>query len=170
MMKSLMAAAMLLPGAAGMPAAAQNSEQDAGPVGPASQFAMLAELQGEWTVDQTEQLRIVFEVTAGGTTVMERWMVGERTHSLTLYHLDGARLVATHYCPQGNQPRLEAQADGEGGIDFGFASATDLDSSESYQHDLHIAPQADGSVVRSEVYFGPDGPGDPSALILRRAG
>ncbi len=97
-------------------------------------------------------------------------MVGDRTHSLTVYHLDGPRLVATHYCPQGNQPRLEAQADGEGGIVFSFAGATDLDSSESYQHDLFIAPQDDGSVVRSEVYFGPEGPGDPSSLILRRAG
>lgn len=138
--------------------------------GPGTQFAMLAELQGEWTVEETEQLRIVFEVTAGGSTVMERWMVGERTHSLTLYHLDGPRLLATHYCPQGNQPRLEASADGEGGIAFSFADATDLDSSESYQHDLHIAPQADGSVLRSEVYHGPEGAGDPSSLTLRRAG
>jgi hypothetical protein len=169
-MKSPIAAGVLLFSAMGMPAVAQNSEQDAGLVGPASQFAMLAELQGEWTVDQTEQLRIVFEVTAGGSTVMEQWMVGDRTHSLTLYHQDGPSLVATHYCPQGNQPRLVAQDDGEGGIAFSFAGATDLDSSESYQHDLHIAPQADGSMVRSEVYFGPDGPGDPSSLTLRRAG
>lgn len=167
-MRGLLTAALLL-GAAALPASAQTSAEIAAPEGPAAQFAMLAGLEGQWTVDQTDQLRIAFEVTAGGSTVMERWLVGERTHSLTVYHLDGPRLIATHYCPQGNQPRLAAESDGEGGISFSFADATDLDSSESYQHDLHIAPQADGSVVRSEVYFGPDGPGDPSRLVLHRA-
>lgn len=165
-MKSLFAAVMpLVLCTAGLPAAAQ----DAAATGPAAQFAMLAELQGEWAVAENEHLRIRFELTAGGSTVMERWMVGERTHSLTVYHLDGPRLLATHYCPQGNQPRLEAQADGSGGIAFSFADATDLDSSESYQHDLRIALQDDGSVLRSEVYFGPEGPGDPSARTLHRA-
>ena len=50
-------------------------------------------------------LRIQFLPTAGGTFVVEEWMRGSQPHSLTLCHRDEEAFVATHYCPQGHQPR-----------------------------------------------------------------
>ena len=49
-----------------------------------------------------------FRVTAGGSAVEEREMAGTPMEMVTLYHMDGKKLVATHYCMLGNQPRLEA--------------------------------------------------------------
>lgn len=132
------------------------------------QFETIAALTGEWQVAEHASLRIVFEPTAGGSVIIERWMRGERMHSLTIYHIDGERLIATHYCPQGNQPRLAAAASDNGEIRFTFLDATGLDPNESYQHDLSLERNADGTVSRAETYWGPDGAGEESTLTLVR--
>ena len=133
------------------------------------QFETIAALTGEWRVTEQASLRIVFEPTAGGSVIIERWMRGDRMHSLTVYHLDGERLIATHYCPQGNQPRLAATPSDSGEIRLTFLDATGLDPDESYQHDLSLARNADGTVSRAESYWGPDGAGEASTLTLVRA-
>lgn len=116
----------------------------------AAAFATLAALAGEWRpADAPEaRLRVRFATTAGGTVVVEEWLRDGRPHSMTLYHRDGATLVATHYCPQGNQPRLVARA----GLDFAFRDATDLDEGESYLRTLGLRVSGDGTLVRREAY------------------
>lgn len=133
------------------------------------QFETIAALTGEWRVLEHASLRLVFEPTAGGSVIIERWMHGDRMHSLTVYHLDGERLIATHYCPQGNQPRLAATPSGSGEIRFTFLDATGLDSNESYQHELSLERNADGTVSRAESYWGSDGAGEESTFTLVRA-
>lgn len=158
-------AAILICSTAGSaPAAAQDARSES-----AVQLGQVAALAGEWQVQERPSLRIVFEPTAGGSVIIERWMVGQRMHSLTVYHLDGERLVATHYCPQGNQPRLAATAAGSAGISFAFVDATDLDPDESFQHDLSFSWNAGGTVSRAETYWGPDGPEEETVMTLARA-
>ncbi|WP_394727249.1 hypothetical protein [Altererythrobacter sp. GH1-8] len=133
------------------------------------QFAQIASWQGRWKVAETEALEIVFESTARGKTIVERWETGSGLHSITVYHLDGDRVVATHYCPQGNQPRLEAVAGGDDEIAFTFRDVTDLDEGESHTYSLRFKANSDGSLVRTEVYKGAEGIGDPSSYTLVRA-
>ncbi|HRJ62917.1 hypothetical protein [Brevundimonas sp. UBA2416] len=144
---------------------APATAEDALPVS-TLQFEKIAALAGEWRVQESPSLRIVFEPTAGGSVIVERWMVGERMHSMTVYHLDGERLVATHYCPQGNQPRLVASAAGSAGVRFAFLDATGLDPHESFQHDLSFSWDAEGTVSRAETYRGPEGAMEESSLVL----
>ena len=51
-----------------------------------------------------------------------------RPTMLTLYHRDGNRLVLTHYCMAGNQPRMQAKPFDAGAneLAFEFLDATDL--------------------------------------------
>ena len=74
----------------------------------AAAFDQLKTLVGTWrNADRPESpLRIRFCLTAGGSVLVESWEANGKPHSLTLYHRDGPALLATHYCPQGNQPRL----------------------------------------------------------------
>ncbi|MCB2085669.1 MAG: hypothetical protein H6919_11300 [Sphingomonadaceae bacterium] len=134
----------------------------------ASQFESISALVGEWDVKEQGALKIVFEPTARGTVILEKWMVGERMHSLTVYHTDGDALLATHYCPQGNQPRLAATTGEDGTLRFTFRDATDLEEGESYQHDLSLRINTDGTVSRAETYWGPEGAGEESTLTLSR--
>jgi hypothetical protein len=50
---------------------------------------------------------------------------------ITMFHLDGERLVLTHYCDAGNQPRMVATTSPDGKtITFNFLDATNLLSSQ----------------------------------------
>jgi hypothetical protein len=139
----------------------------------AAAFDRLKMLEGEWrpAADPKSALRIRFYPTAGGTVLVEEWRHEGRPHSLTLYHRDGGTLLATHYCPQGNQPRMAlAPADGEA-IRFTFRDATDLDpATEQHQHDLRFDLDAAARVTRSEIYRDGEGGDHPSELVLERAG
>ncbi|MXO90702.1 hypothetical protein [Pontixanthobacter aquaemixtae] len=156
-------------GLCALPVSANSAEETPTAATPAQQFSAITSLVGKWDVEGNDVLKIHFEATAGGSVIVEKWMAGDRMHSLTIYHMDGDRLLATHYCPQGNQPRLAAGLSLDGGIRLTFQDATDLDSKESYQHDLHLSVKEDGSLIRSETYWGPEGAGDESSLMLTRA-
>lgn len=133
------------------------------------QFAEIASWEGRWKVAETDALQIVFEITARGKTVVERWETANGLHSMTVYHLDGGHVIATHYCPQGNQPRLESMPGEEGRIAFAFRDITGLDEGESHAFTLDWAMRGDGTLVRTEVYRSTEGPGEPGRYTLSKA-
>ncbi|ANU07564.1 hypothetical protein [Paraurantiacibacter namhicola] len=143
--------------------------QDAAPSVAEAQFAQIASWEGRWEVAGTDALEIVFTSTARGTVMIERWETAAGLHSMTVYHLDGERVIATHYCPQGNQPRLASLPEVGGRIEFAFHDVTGLDEGESHASSLAFVPQQDGSLKRTETYTDLDGPGSPSTYVLTRA-
>ncbi|MCZ8195961.1 MAG: hypothetical protein ACK5SF_15950 [Hyphomonadaceae bacterium] len=120
----------------------------------ARQYEKMTTMIGEWQSKDHPALRIVFEPTADGSVIVERWMVGERIHSMTVYHLNGEALMATHYCPQGNQPRLIMESGSvENRISFSFHDATNLRSlEESHQHQLSFDLSKTEYITRGETY------------------
>ena len=157
----LAAASALLAGAAPAPQAV-TAEQA---------FAELSKLVGTWRgADQAESpLRIRIYLTAGGTVLVESWeRAFGQPHSLTLYHRDGADIIATHYCPQGNQPRLSLTVTGTK-FNFAFRDATDLDAGESHLHALGFDLADPNHPIRTETYR-KDGKAEESILYLVRAG
>lgn len=122
---------------------------------PAQSFDQLKQLVGVWRpADKPDSpLRIRFSLTAGGTVLVESWERGDQPHSLTLYHRNGDTLMATHYCPQGNQPRLTLKGGlGPSVIAFSFQDATDLGPGESHLHDLSFDLADPKRPVRKERY------------------
>ncbi|HEV3484016.1 MAG TPA: hypothetical protein VG106_01310 [Vicinamibacterales bacterium] len=95
-------------------------------------FARLTALVGEWKTEDGKET-LVYELTAGGTAVLEREIAEGRAPMVTLYHRDGERLVLTHYCMTGNQPRMVARPYDAGSreLAFEFASATNLASRQA---------------------------------------
>lgn len=135
----------------------------------AAAFARLKTLAGSWrnAANPASPLRIHFDLTAGGTVLVEEWRRGSEPHSLTLYHRDGKALIATHYCPQGNQPRLSLSQSGPT-VRFVFRDATDLDPrTESHQHELAFDLADPARPVRSETYRSKAG-AETSSLSLTR--
>jgi hypothetical protein len=140
----------------------------AAPPDASAAFKQLATLAGTWRDSKKPDspLRIHFYLTAGGTVLAESWEARGKPHSLTLYHPDGKRLIATHYCPQGNQPRLALASAGTR-LRFAFLDATDLDPGESHLHDLAFDLTDRQRVGRSEIYRSGNRP-SPSELVLIR--
>jgi hypothetical protein len=120
----------------------------------AEAFEQLKRLAGVWRPAEPADspLRVTFALTAGGTVLTEQW-VSPRHTSMTVYHEDGASLLATHYCPRGNQPRMALQRrDADGTLRFVFRDGTGLDQvGEYYEHLLTLRIDGD-ALVRGEVY------------------
>src|SRR5207302_4729156 len=97
-------------------------------------FARLKSLAGEWEADTSMgKSHVTYEVIAGGATVLERETISNMHDMLTAYHLDGDRLLLTHYCMAGNQPRMQALGydNKTGELRFEFLEATNLASPQA---------------------------------------
>ncbi|WP_323799258.1 hypothetical protein [Parasphingorhabdus sp.] len=158
---SIFTVAMILAG----PALADELEP------PVSSFAQMSALVGDWKREGTDgsKFHIQFELTAKDSVLIERWVSRGKTHSLTLYHRDKADVVATHYCPQGNQPRMRMTTpDGASKIRFDFWDATNLvNPTDSHQHSLSFDLSEPGRIKRAETYLSSAGE-EPSEMVLVR--
>ena len=122
---------------------------------PKASWSDLQLLAGTWTgSDGGRSVDVTFRPIARGSALAETFGSPGR-ETMTLYHADNGGLVATHYCAQGNQPRLRARQDGRRYV-FTLADVTDLDRAEPHLVEMEIV-LGDGVFDRVEVYRAPDG-------------
>jgi hypothetical protein len=138
---------------------------------PRAVFAQLQTLVGEWEgkTEAGRLLKISYRLTANNTVLIETWTLGPQRESLTLYHMDNESLIATHYCPIGNQPRLRLKEGGSASrFIFEFVSATNLAKPETaHQHQFEIEILQPNSVARSETYMENGKPGTERVVYSR---
>ena len=109
-------------------------------------FAALKSLTGTWEgkTPEGKPVQVSYKVTAGGSALMSE-IQGEHEDMITMFHLDGDRLLMTHYCSAGNQPRMKATLAPDGkSISFDFIDATNLASPDAghMQHVVFSMPDA----------------------------
>ncbi len=105
------------------------SVQPATSIDSAAAFARLKALAGEWQADTAMgKAHLTYETIAAGTSVVEREAIGNMPVMITVFHMDGGRLMLEHYCATGNQPRMEARSFNPetGELSFRFLDATNL--------------------------------------------
>ena len=101
--------------------------------GNSAAWERLKSLVGEWdgTVShgsETVPVTISYTLVSSGTSLMERLTTPDGADMVTMYHPDGPRILMTHYCSGGNQPRMRAPAP-KGDVNrivFSFVDATNL--------------------------------------------
>ena len=93
-------------------------------------FDQLKSLTGSWEGKniQGQPITVSFRDTAGGSALMSEIHGHGPANMISMFHLDGPnRLMLTHYCGAGNQPRMTASASPDGKtITFTFLDATNL--------------------------------------------
>lgn len=98
-----------------------------------TQFSQLKSLAGSWEgkTSQGAPVKIDYQLTSGGSALMST--IHEKGDMISMIHLDGPdKLLLTHYCSMGNQPRMLATASPDGKtITFKFFDATNLPSSDA---------------------------------------
>ena len=110
----------------------------------------LKSLEGEWMVvneqgEVLDQVGSEFRLTANGSALSEYMFPGDAHEMLNIFHADGDRVLMTHYCGAGSQPRLEVVPAKEGdGLLLKFDSITNLPSPGAhFMH--HAAYEWDGA-------------------------
>jgi hypothetical protein len=74
---------------------------------------------------------------------------------VTMYHLDGNKLMLTHYCAAGNQPRMTlSRKSTPEQLEFNFSGATNLKSSKAgHMHDLRLRFDGPNQISAEWDYF-----------------
>jgi hypothetical protein len=98
-------------------------------------FDRLKTLVGEWegTAGNSQQAAVSYRLVSSGSALEETLHVGKDETMITVYHLDGDRLMLTHYCAAGNQPRMVATPDPNNPniLAFKFLDATNMPSPDA---------------------------------------
>jgi len=91
-------------------------------------FATIKSLPGTWEGKSSEggDVKVNFKVTSAGSAVTSE-IIGKED-MISVFNMDGPnRLLMTHYCATGNQPRMQASVSDAGKIiTFTFVDATNL--------------------------------------------
>jgi hypothetical protein len=111
-------------------------------------FDTLKALSGNWEGknSQGQTLRVSFRETAGGSALLSEIHGQGPENMISMIHLDGDRLLMTHYCGAGNQPRMKATLAPDGkSVMFDFVDATNLASPDAghMNHVVFSMPDAD---------------------------
>src|SRR5262245_39519282 len=107
-------------------------------------FEKLKALEGEWIdVDgafgEKGKVAVTYKVTGGGHTVIETFPVGTPQEMVTAYHLEGGKLVLTHYCSANNQPRMTSTGLQGNTLTFDFAGGANIEpATTSHMHSAKI--------------------------------
>lgn len=120
-------------------------------------FEKLKPLVGEWkgTTPTGRVFGVSYQLIAKNSVLVETWTMAPGRQTMTVYHLDGNNLLATHYCSAGNQPRLQLKAPAApDNFVFDFVSSTNLpDPQVSHQHQFDIQLTGPDAFSRSETYL-----------------
>src|SRR5207248_2371405 len=102
------------------------------------------------------QAKEVYRLASNGSVVMSE-MPGH-DNMISMYHVDGSRLLMTHYCSMGNQPRMSATLASDGkSLDFEFLDATNLATPQSGHIHRALLTLVDSDHLAEDWYFLQDG-------------
>ncbi len=126
------------------------------------------ELPGTWTLDaKKSSFRVEYRIIANGSALIEDWGVGSAHETATVFHPDKTDLLLTHYCAQGNQPRLKAASVTAKEIVFRFVDVTNKAPEQAMliERTLHFNANAFDD---TETYLGADGQKDTTVYHFTR--
>jgi hypothetical protein len=93
-------------------------------------FTQLKSLTGSWEgkTPDGKPLLVSFRETAGGSAIMSEILGTGPENMVSMFNMDGPnKLLMTHYCGAGNQPRMQASVSPDGKtITFTFFDGTNI--------------------------------------------
>jgi hypothetical protein len=116
----------------------------------------LKALAGEWVSAEDGELAkkgdlvARYVVTAAGSAVVETVFPGSAHEMVTVYHADGPDLVLSHYCMEGNQPRMRARDARGPRLAFVYDGGTNIDPRRDRHMNAAVLDLAGADEIRSE--------------------
>lgn len=135
-------------------------------------FESLKGLVGRWEGKPNEHgtPAVEFKLTANGTAVMETMFPGSPHEMTNIYVVDGDRILMTHYCASGNQPRMQLTQQDGNTMKFEFLDATNLPSDKAmYMNGLTMTIDGDKLTEKWTSMEGGKQSGEHAQFELTRA-
>jgi hypothetical protein len=171
MLRSAAAALFVILAAAGcmqnrQPPAA-SAHLDAGP----AWERLTKQLPGKWRAKtpRGSTVDVSYALVSNGSALVETYGVGDPSHeTVTVFYRDHGDLWLTHYCAQGNEPRLRAVTATPDDVVLSFVDATNVspDQGVMIERRLHLSASA---FDLTETYRQTSGPPEVTTLHFEPA-
>jgi len=119
-------------------------------------FKILSSLSGTWVEVNDLTSEAIIKMDSGDTIITESF-----SGMLNIIHMDLGKLILTHYCMAGNQPKFELKEvkELEAGtyLDFALVSVGNLLPNQGHISDVDYLLQKDGSVKEFWAWKQPSG-------------
>jgi len=115
---------------------------------------LMKTLSGTWAGKTSDghEAKEVYRLASNGSVVMSE-MPGH-DNMISMFHKDGDRLMLTHYCSMGNQPRMIGTLSPDGKtINFEFLDATNLSSPQAGHIHRAVITIVDANHLTEDWYF-----------------
>jgi hypothetical protein len=110
---------------------------------------------------------VSYRLISGGSALVEEWGLGTPHETETVFYPDHSDLLLTHYCAQGNQPRLRAVESSGDAVVFRFVDVTNRSGDQSMLVERALRFAGD-SFDDTEIYKAPDGTSDTTTYRFTR--
>ena len=126
------------------------------PPRPSAPSLRLKALAGDWVSAEDGEMAkkgdlvARYAVTASGSAVVETVFPGSAHEMVTVYHADKSDLVLTHYCMEGNQPRMRARDAQAARLEFAFDGGTNIDPARDRHMHSAVLDLGRPGEIRSE--------------------
>lgn len=133
-------------------------------------FHQIAALEGRWVGKGStgEQIEVSFRMTAGGSALMSEIHGHGPENMITMFHMDGDRLIMTHYCGAGNQPRMKVVSADARSVSFEFFDGTNIAPGAGHMQHVTFS-QPDANHHSEEWVFVDHGTEHRETFTLERA-
>jgi hypothetical protein len=153
---------LIVPGFSFAQTHAHRAAKNAAPTPAQLAFDRFKKLEGAWKGKSTKGWEEIvnFKTIAQGSVVVESSFDAHPNETMmTMFHLDGERLMLTHYCVAKNQPRLVATAFSDDGttITFTFLDGGNLASRNRGHMDKALFRFIDDNHVSTQWTWYQDG-------------
>lgn len=124
--------------------ASQNKEHEMPPIKTPKSFDQLKQLVGEWEGktkqgDKEETIKVTYELTSGGTAIIEKLFPGTPHEMVSVYAANGDKVSMTHYCMMGNQPQLTLKKETPNSLSFEMKGTSGLrNAKDPHMHSVTL--------------------------------
>ena len=132
-------------------------------------FEELKALDGTWEGKALngQPLEVAYRVTSNGSAIISE--IKGKEDMISMFNLDGDRVLLTHYCAVGNQPRMVASASPDGKtFTFDFVDATNLPTPDAAHMIRMVLAMPDANHHTEEWTFSDHGKEHKEVFDLRR--
>lgn len=116
-------------------------------------------LVGKWSgrndkaKDMEEKLEINYRTTAGGSALIEDMFPGTPQEMISVYNVDNGKIVMTHYCLVGNQPRLSLKEKSGNKYLFDFVDGMNVKPTDTHMHRLALTVKDNDHITQEWTAF-----------------
>ena len=136
------------------------------------EFQKLKKLVGTWegtsSMEQDRKVLISYELTSGGSAIIETLFPGQPDEMVSVYHDKDGKLSMTHYCALGNQPEMSLEHSDKKMFIFKLSKKSNIKRFDPHINSLKIAFSGDNEMVQRWIFFENGEESKTNMLSLRK--